>query len=173
MLCEIAPRATMLGFLVDATNPVSGPDAGTARSAAAALGRKLEVVEVRGAGDVETAFAAMAERRIGALAVAPVPTFVDVSEQIIALATHYGIPAIYDQRLFTTAGGLASYGADRADSTRQAGVYVGRILKGEKPGELPVQQSTKIEFAINLKAARTIGLDIPPTVVALADEVIE
>jgi putative tryptophan/tyrosine transport system substrate-binding protein len=172
MLCEIAPKATVLGFLVDTANPVSDPDAETARSAAAALGRKLEVVAV-GVGDVETAFATMAERKIGALAVGPFPYFVDVSEQIIALATHYGIAAIYDQHLFTAAGGLASYGADRVDSARQAGVYVGRILKGEKPGELPVQQSTKIEFVINLKAARTIGLDIPPTVVALADEVIE
>jgi putative ABC transport system substrate-binding protein len=173
MLCEIAPKATVLGFLVDAANPVSGPDAATARSAADALGRKLEVVEVRGVGDVERAFATMAERRVGALAVGPFPLFVDASEQIIALATRYGIPAIYDQRLFTAAGGLASYGADRADSIRQAGVYVGRILKGEKPGELPVQQSTKIEFVVNLKTARAIGLDIPATVVALADEVIE
>jgi putative ABC transport system substrate-binding protein len=173
MLCEIAPKATILGFLVDATNPVSGPDAATARSAADALGRKLEVVDVRGVGDVERAFESMAERRVGALAVGPFPLFVDASEQIIALATHYRVPVIYDQRLFTAAGGLASYGADRLDSARQAGVYVGRILKGEKPGELPVQQSTKIEFVINLKTARIIGLDIPPTVVALADEVIE
>jgi putative ABC transport system substrate-binding protein len=173
MLCEIVPKATVLGFLVDATNPVSDPDAATARSAADALGRKLEIIAVKGVREVETVFVTMAEQKIGALAIGPFPFFVEVNEQIIALAIHYGIPAISDQRLFTAAGGLASYGADRVDSNRQAGVYVGRILKGEKPDELPVQQSTKIEFVINLKTARTIGLDIPPTVVALADEVIE
>ena len=160
-------------MLVDPNNPIYDPDAKAARIAAESLGRGLEVVSAWNERDIDAAFPTMAQRRVGALVVDSAPFFVERREQVIALAARYRIPAIYDQRLFATAGGLMSYSTDQADTWRQGGIYVGRILKGEKPGELPAQQATKLEFVINLKTARAIGLEIPPTVVALADEVIE
>jgi putative ABC transport system substrate-binding protein len=160
-------------MLVDPKNPIAEPDARAARIAAESLGRSLEVVNAGTEAEIDTAFSAMAQRRLGALIVGSFPYFVERHAQVIVLAAHYRIPAIYDQRLFAEAGGLMSYSTDQADTWRQAGGYVGRILKGEKPGELPAQQAAKLEFVINLKTAKAIGLDIPPTVVALADEVIE
>jgi putative ABC transport system substrate-binding protein len=173
LLCEIAPKAAVLGYLVDAGNPVSDSDARLAQAAARALGRQLEVFPVGDGRELEAVFAAMAQRRVGAVVPDPTPLFVDVRDRVLSLAASHALPAISDERSFAADGGLASYGADRLDSARQAGVYLGRILRGEKPGDLPVQQSTKVEFVINLKTAKSIGLDIPPTVVALADEVIE
>jgi putative ABC transport system substrate-binding protein len=173
LLCEIVPKAAVLGYLVDARNPVSDTDTRLAQAAARALGRQLEVLPVGDASELEAAFAVMAQRRVGAVAPDPAPFFTDVRDRVLALAASHALPAIYAERSFAAAGGLASYGADQLDSARQAGVYLGRILRGEKPGDLPVQQSTKLEFVINLKTAKSIGLDIPPTVVALADEVIE
>jgi putative ABC transport system substrate-binding protein len=173
LLSEIMPKAAVFAYLLHANNPVSNPDERAARNAAGALGRQLEVFAVSGESDMESAFTAMSLRRIGALAVDVVPFFLDRRDQVISLAARHRIPAIYDQRAFPGAGGLMSYGANEEETRRSAGIYIGRILKGEKPGELPVQQSTKLDFVINLKTARALGLDIPPTAVALADEVIE
>ena len=173
LFAEVLPNAKVFAMLVDPNNPISDPDAKAARIATESLGLGLEVVSARNERDIDAAFSTMAQRRVGALVVDSAPFFVGRSEQVIALAARYRIPAIYDQRLFATAGGLMSYSTDQADTWRQAGIYVGRILKGEKPGELPAQQATKLEFVINLKTARAIGLEVPPTVVALADEVIE
>jgi putative ABC transport system substrate-binding protein len=171
LLTEALPKASVLAFLVDPNNPISDPDAKEARIAAKALGRELVVISAM--GDFEVAFAAMALHKVGALLVSSAPFFVERREQIIALAARHEIPALYDQRMFPVAGGLMSYSTIQDDSWRQGGAYIGRILKGEKPGDLPVQQSTKVEFVVNLKTAKMLGLTIPPTVLALADEVIE
>jgi putative ABC transport system substrate-binding protein len=173
LLAEILPKASVFAMLVDPRNPVSRPDTDAARKAASALGRSLEVLSAASENEIEAAFGVMVERHVGALYVDSVPFFVERSAQVVAMAARYRIPAAFDQRLFADAGGLMSYSADQEDTWRQAGIYVGRILKGEKPGELPAQQATKLEFLINLKTAKAIGLEIPPTVVALADEVIE
>ena len=149
------------------------PDASDAQAAAAALGPRLQVLEAGSDRNLETAFAAMAEHQVGALSVNIDPFFLSRREQITALAARYAVPAIYDRREWTASGGLMSYGADRLDTIFRAGTYVGRILKGERPVDLPVQQATKFEFVINLKTAKALGLELSPTIVTAADEVIE
>jgi putative ABC transport system substrate-binding protein len=171
-LHDIVPKPAVLAYLVAANNPISQPDAREAQTAAAALGRQLEVVTVE-REEFERAYAAMAQRRIGALAVDSAPFFVDQREVIIALAARYRIPTIYDRRDYAEAGGLISYGASEESVRRQAGIYVARILKGEKAGDLPVQQSTTFELAINLKTAKALGLDLSQDIISIADEVIE
>jgi putative tryptophan/tyrosine transport system substrate-binding protein len=173
LLSEIVPNAAVLALLVNPNNPNADPDTKEAQLAAGQLGRQLQVLTAGTEGDIETAFTAMVQRQVGAVAVGVDGFFLDRREQLVALAARHAIPAIFDRRQYPDSGGLMSYGANQVDSWRQGGIYVGRILKGEKPGDLPVQQSTKFEFVINLKTARTLGLDIPPTVVARADEVIE
>jgi putative ABC transport system substrate-binding protein len=173
LLTEIVPGTAAFAFLVNPTNPNADPDAKDAQIAAAALGRKLEVLIASTEPDFERAFATIIQRQVGALCVGTDAFFVDRREQLVALAARNAIPVIYDRREFATAGGLVSYGASQVDSWRQGGNYVGRILKGEKPNNLPVQQSTKIDFVINLKTAKALGLDIAPLVVARADEVLE
>jgi putative tryptophan/tyrosine transport system substrate-binding protein len=174
LLHEIAPKSAKLALLVNPNNPNAEPDAKDAQAAVNALGRELQVLTARTEDDFEGIFAGLRQREIGGLAVGvDFSVFLAGRERLTALAARYAVPAIYDRRDFPTAGGLMSYGAKEAESDRQWGLYAGRILKGEKPGDLPVQQSTKFEFVINLKTVTTLGLTIPPGVLAIADEVIE
>ena len=141
--------------------------------AAATIGREIEVVTASTNNDIDVAFATFANKRISAFLISPKSLFVDRSVQLLTLATRHGLPAIYHRREFTEAGGLMSYGSNFADQFRQTGIYVGRILKNEKPAEMPVQAPTKFEFIVNLQTAKTLGINIPPTLLARADEVIE
>jgi putative ABC transport system substrate-binding protein len=173
LLDEIVPKADALAFITDASQPQSGPDIKDAQMAAAALGRRLEVLTVKTNRDLDMAFTALADRKVVAVAVDVIPFFLDHRDQIVSLAAAHRLPAIYDRKDFALSGGLMSYGAVEEDARRQVGIYVGRILKGEKPADLPVQQSTKFEFVINLKTAKALGLTIPETLLATADEVIQ
>jgi putative ABC transport system substrate-binding protein len=173
LLHDAVPKAAVFAFLVNPTHPNAEAATKDAQAAAQALGRELRVLTASTERAVETAFAAMVQQRVGALSVSRDPLFNDQREQLVALAARHAVPAIYNRRDFPAAGGLMSYGTSDLDSSRQSGVYVGRILKGAKPADLPVEQATKFEFVINLKTAKTLGLEIPPGVLAIADEVIE
>jgi putative tryptophan/tyrosine transport system substrate-binding protein len=158
---------------VNPDNPNAEPDTQETRAAAAALGLGLHVVAVAHERDLEAAFADIFARRIGGVVVDADSVLLDSREQLAALAARHVIPAIYDRREFLTAGGLMSYGSNPVEAYRQAGTYAARILKGEKAAELPVQQTTRFEFILNLRTARTLDLKIPSGVLAIADEVIE
>ncbi len=174
LLRDTVPKAEVLAFLINPTNPNAEPDTKDVQTAAAAsLWRELRVFPASTERDVDAAFAAMVQFRVGAMLVNVDPLFIARREQIVTLAARYAIPALYDRREFPVAGGLMSYGASEVEAFRQCGIYLGRILKGATPGELPVQQASKFEFVINLKTARALGLNIPPGVLAIADEVIE
>jgi putative ABC transport system substrate-binding protein len=173
LLRDTLPNAASFALLVNPANPNAEPDSKDMHKAAAALGSQLQVLTAGTERELETAFAAMAQLQVGALIVNTDPFFVDRREQLVALASRHAIPAIYDQRDYPLAGGLMSYGADRLESSRLVGTYVGRILKGAKPADLPVLQSTKFDLAINLKTGKALGLEIPPGVLAIATEVIE
>ena len=173
LLHEFVPAAATVALLVNPKNPNAEPDAREAQAAADVLGRRLEVLTASTEGDLETALAAMVQRRIGALLVGVDPVFVDRPEKLPALAARNAVPVIYDRRELPIAGGLMSYGTDTVDAYRHCGNYVGRIIKGEKPANLPVLQSTKFEFVINLKTAKALGITFPPGLLAIADEVIE
>jgi putative ABC transport system substrate-binding protein len=173
LLQEFVPAASKFGLLVNPSNPNAEADTRHAEAAADSLGRKIHVVYANTERDLGTAFAGLIERRVAAVVVLPDALFVGQREQLVTLAARHAIPTIYSNRVYADAGGLMSYGASQLDAYHQAGIYVGRILSGEKPGDMPVVQPTKFEFVINLKTAKALGITVPPTLLALADEVIE
>jgi putative ABC transport system substrate-binding protein len=172
-LHETVPKAALIGFLGNSTNPNAETDKENAQAAAKALERKLVVAQAHTDATLEAAFATFRRENVGALVVGADFFLVSRRDKLIELAALQSLPAIYPLREFAAAGGLMSYGTNLAEGYRFTGLYAGRILKGEKPADLPVQQSTKVELIVNLRAARALGLDIPPTLLARADEVIE
>ena len=173
LLHELVPTATTIALLVNPTAPNTELDTKEAQTAARLLGRQLLVLNASSERDFETAFTTLAQHRAGALVVNPDALFTAHPGQLVALAARHAVPTIFHLREAIEAGGLMSYGTSFRDAYRQAGVYTGRILKGAKPADLPVVQSTRFELVINLKTAKALGLTIPPGVLAIADEVIE
>jgi putative ABC transport system substrate-binding protein len=173
LLKEIAPRVTRAAVLRDASIPAGTGQFGAIQSVAPSVGVEVRPVNIRDAGEIERAVAAFARSANGGLIVTGSALAQLHRNLIITLAARHKLPAVYFERFFVTGGDLISYGPDLVDQYRRAAVYVDRILKGEKPAELPVQAPTKYETVINLKTAKTLGLEIPTTVLARADEVIE
>ena len=173
LLHDLLPNSVRFAVLLNPDNPNAETLARDAQAASLAVGRQLEIVAAHTARDIETAFASLVQKRVDALLVSPDPLLDNRRVQIVTLATHHRLPTIYSFRENVEIGGLMSYGSSAADRDRPVGVYAGRILKGEKPGELPVMRATKFEFLINLQTARVLGLEVPPTLTARADEVVE
>jgi putative tryptophan/tyrosine transport system substrate-binding protein len=173
LLKEIAPHVTRVAVLRDPTIPAGIGQTGAIQSVAPSLGVQVSPVGVRDSGEIERSISAFAREANGGLIVLAAPLAIMQRELISALAVRYRLPAVYPVRLFVVAGGLVSYGPDSIDPYRRVASYVDRILKGEKPADLPVQNPTKFELVINLKVARALGLELPPSVLARADEVIE
>jgi putative tryptophan/tyrosine transport system substrate-binding protein len=172
-LHELMPTAETVGYLVNPLNPNSNSETTELEIAARMLGQEIYIQNATNERDIDTAFEAFALKRVKALLVAADAIFTRLREQIVTLAARHSIAAIYALPQFVTAGGLISYGASRMDAFRLVGVYTGKILKGEKPADLPVQQAVKIETAINLKTAKTLGIAVPPDLLVAADQVIE
>ena len=170
-LRQLMPKAGTIAYLTNPNNPKRELD--NVQAAARSLGQQILVLNADGGREIDTAFATIAQQQVAALLVASDPLFFDRRDQLIALATRQAIPAIYYLRAFSDAGGLLSYGNNLTDMYRQVGTYAGRILSGARPADLPVMQSTKFELVINLKTAKTLGLNVPDKLLALADEVIE
>jgi putative ABC transport system substrate-binding protein len=173
VLRELLPAGATVALLSNPTNANAPTETGEIQAAAELLGLRLLVLNAASASDLDVAFARIAQQDVGGLLTAADPFIIAQRNQIIALAARRAIPAVYSNRNEFDAGGLVSYGADSADGHRIAGVYIGRILKGEKPADLPVQRSTKVELAINLKIAKVLGITFPLTLLGRADEVIE
>jgi putative tryptophan/tyrosine transport system substrate-binding protein len=173
LLLEMVPKATSIGMLVNPNNPDADTDIHDVQAAAHILNKPLHIVAAGSESEFDRAFLTLVHEGASSLLVASDPLFNVKRDSLVALAHHYGLPAIYDRRDFTTTGGLISYGHDRADAFHQIGLYAGRILKGEKPADLPVIQPTKFELVLNLKTAKSLSVAIPPSLLAIADEVIE
>ena len=173
LLREIAPEVTDFGLLVNATNTLAEIEIKDVREAIQRLGQHLHVAYVSSGGEIDSAFATMSQLKVGALLVGTDPIFASYRGQLAALTVRYKIPTIYNVREYCDAGGLMSYGASISNTWYQAAVYVARILKGEKPTDLPVIQPTNFELVINLKTAKELGLTVPPALLTRADEVIE
>jgi putative ABC transport system substrate-binding protein len=173
LLHELVPKVDLIAVLLNPNGLAFGNQSREIDAAARALGLKLHIERARNERNIDAAFEAFAQKRAGALLVGADPYYESRRDLVVALALQYRLPSIYWLRELAEAGGLMSYGTSVTDSFRQGGDYVGRILKGEKPADLPVMQSTKFELVINLKTARTLGLDVPDRLLAIADEVIE
>jgi putative ABC transport system substrate-binding protein len=173
LLRELVPTATVIAVLLNPDNPNLQTRSRDVQEAARNIGQQILVLNAGSESDIDTAFATIAQQRVAALLVSDDPFLGGHSEQILALAARHAVPASYQSREFASAGGLMSYGASQRAAARQAGVYVGRILKGEKPADLPIVQPTKFELVINLKTAKALGLTVPATLLARVDEVIE
>jgi ABC-type uncharacterized transport system substrate-binding protein len=173
LLHEVVPKAATIGVMVDPNSPDTERQLREIPIAAGSIRQRIVILKAGTAREVEAAFASMPAERIDALLLASSPFYLPLRQQMVALASQHDVPAIYFFRDFAVAGGLMSYGTDLADAYRQAGRYAGRVLKGEKPSDLPVQQSTKVEFVINLKTAKSLGLSISLPLLGRADEVIE
>jgi len=171
--CHAAPRAETIGVLLNPNSPVAQSELVDLQAAASGLGLRIREVQASSIDDIDSAFALIEREHIAALVVAADPFFDNRRDQLVAGAMRAALPVIFQFREYATAGGLMSYGIDLPDAYRQVGIYAGRILKGEKPGELPVLQSSKFELILNLKTAKALGLTFPPGVLAIADEVIE
>jgi putative ABC transport system substrate-binding protein len=173
LLHELVPTATAMALLINSSNPNAETQIRDMHAAARTLGLQLHILYASDERDFDTAFATVAQLRVGALAIGADAFYVNRSEQLAALALRHAMPAIFTVREFVDAGGLMSYGVSLKDAFRLMGVYTGRILKGEKPADLPVQQSTKVELIINLKTAKALGLTVPLPLLGRADGVIE
>jgi putative tryptophan/tyrosine transport system substrate-binding protein len=173
LLREVVPKADVVAALVNQSRPIANSQTAELEAAAKKIGQRIQIFHAASEQEIEPAFASMAQAKVDALLVAADAFFNARREQIVLLASRHAIPAIYEQRSFAAAGGLMSYGTNLADGYRQAGVYTGRILKGEKPGDMPVVQASKFELVINLKTAKALGLEVPLHLQQIADEVIE
>jgi ABC-type uncharacterized transport system substrate-binding protein len=173
LLHELVPTAALIGVLLNPTNIPAERQLKDVQEAARATGQQIHIVHASNERDLSAAFMTLAQVRVGALLVAADPFFNSRRDIIVELGARHAIPAMYEQREFVVAGGLMSYGTSLPDGYRQAGIYTGRILKGEKPADLPIFQSSRFEFVINLKTAKALGIEVPPNLSARADEVIE
>jgi putative ABC transport system substrate-binding protein len=173
LLGGLAPAAALIAVLLNPTNANFQSQLRGVQDAARAVGQQVSILSANTEREIDAAFATLTASRAGALLVGSDPFFNNERDQVVALAARHAIPAIYEGREFVMAGGLASYGTNLADAYRQAGVYAGRLLRGEKPSDLPIVQPTQFEFVINLKTAKALGLDVPGGLSASADEVIE
>jgi putative ABC transport system substrate-binding protein len=173
VLRELVPTATALAYLANPSNQLAKAETRETENAAHTLGLQFHVLNASAEHDIDRAFASVVQNRVGAFVIGSDTFFSQRKSQIIMLAARHRVPTMYYEREYAIAGGLISYGTDFADSYRQAGAYAGRILKGAKPGDLPVLQPTKFELLINLKTAKALGIEVPPMLLARADEVIE
>ena len=173
LLWELVPRAEVIALLVNPNNPATERQMREVEEAARPKGVRLDVLKAGSEGEIDDAFASFAQRQAGALFVAADTFYIGQRQRIVALAAHHAVPAIYSLRDYAMAGGLISYGPNLTAVYRQLGIYTGRLLKGEKPGDLPVMQPTTLELVINLKTDNALGLTIPPSILARADKVIE
>jgi len=173
LLHQLVPAATAIGFLVNPANPSSQSETSDVQAAARLLGLRVYAEKASSERDIDAAFANFVQERVNALFVAADAYLLDRRDQLVALAASHALPACFSTSAYVAAGGLMSYGPSATDTYRQAGLYTGRVLKGEKPGDLPVVQPTKFDLIINLKTAKALGITVPPSLLATADEVIE
>jgi putative ABC transport system substrate-binding protein len=173
LLRELVPNAVLIATLVNPAFPTAVYQTQELHKAADKLGQRIQVINASSETEIDAAFASMKQLQASAVLVAADPFFASHRDQIVSLAARYAIPAVYEQRAMAAAGGLMSYGTNLAEAYRQAGLYTGRILKGEKPADMPVVLSNKFEFVINLKVAKTLGLNVSANLLSTADEVIE